>query len=353
MSEWQALVVRLGKIGTLPNSDFLEITTVMNEYPVILRKGSYKEGDLVSFIGYDSVVPDSEMFNFLAPPPKKDKNGNITEPSPPVGQVKERYRTIKAKKIRGVYSEGLIVDAPTGFQEGDSVIEYFGLTKRIYEEELPEAEKGSNENEVSPRTFSLSKYDLEGLAKYGYVFEEGEPVFIHEKCEGENCSITYYEDKLWVKSRNYFKREADDSHWWEVPHRLDLVNKLNQFPGLTFYGELYGNVKHFIYDCFVVDNKIQRKFRVFDIWEIAKNRFLDWEKVEEICKQVGLETVPLLYHGPWKTDRSLHELAEGKSTIGTCVKEGWVMRSEKESIHPKLGRKIIKLKGRDYKLFKG
>jgi hypothetical protein len=45
-------------------------------------------------------------------------------------------------------------------------------------------------------------------------------------------------------------------------------------------------------------------------------------------------------------------MAEGTSTIGTCVREGIVIRSVPEAWDPKLGRKIIKLKGRGYKLFK-
>jgi hypothetical protein len=193
------------------------------------------------------------------------------------------------------------------------------------------------------------------------------------------------EGKLWVRSRNYFKRNGYSksnkkksifvkiksffenaydycfgaakkdialSHWWEVPIRLDLKSKLKKYPGLAFWGELYGNVKHFHYDCEVVDGKIQREFRVFDIYDVKAKRFLEWSVVERISKSVGLKTVPVLYNGPWKSDHSFHDLAEGNSTIGSCVREGFVMRSVPEASHPKLGRKIIKLKGRGYKLFK-
>ena len=351
MSDWHATVLRLEVISSLQGSDFLELTTVMGEYPVILRKGEYKEGQLVAFIPYDSIVPDIETFHFLAKPIKRDKNGAILIPPPPVGQVGIKDRTIRAKKIRGTYSEGLIVPAPEGFKEGDSVIEYFGLVKREYEEELPE--KGSNENEVSPKTFNLFKYDLEGMAKYGYAFEENEPVIITEKIEGENCAVVYTEDKLWVRSRNYFKRESDDSHWWDVPHRLGLEEKLKSFPGLVVWFELYGNVKGWKYDCQVVDGRIQRAGRIFDVWDTKHKKFLEWEEVERIAQAIEMPTVPVLYKGQWKSDRSLHYLAEGQSTIGTCVREGFVMRSAPEQWHAKLGRKIIKLKGRDYKLTKG
>lgn len=386
MSDFHPCVTRIQKIEKHPNADTLSIATVMNEYPVVIKTGQYKVGDLVSYLCVDSVCPDTEEFNFLGSP-KRDKEGKIIS-QPSVGEIPERQRIIKSKLIRSVYSEGLLMPSPPGFEEGDSVIEHFGLNKRVYEEELPEVTKGSNDNEKSPRTFSLSKYDLEGMAKYGYAFEEGEQVLITEKAEGCNISFTYAEDKLWVKSRNYFKRNGFKnripyrlkdkikyfwnilisfiksffvsktkpvalSHWWEVPIRLDLETKLQKYPYLTVYCELIGEVKGFKYDCQVVNGKVQREVRVFDVWDIKNKKFLEWDEVEKISADIGLLTVPILYKGPWKTDRSLHDLAEGKSLFGDHVKEGWVMKSLPESSHPKLGRKIIKLKGRDYKLAKG
>jgi RNA ligase (TIGR02306 family) len=350
MTDFHPSIVKLGKIGTLPNSDFLEITTVYGEYPVIFRKGLYQEGQLVSFLPYDTVCPDNETFSFLAPQPKKDLDGNVVTPSPPVGQIPLRSRIIRAKKIRGVYSEGLLMPAPEGFQEGDSVTEHFGLTKRVYEEELPEHTRGNQE--VPPKTFSLFKYDLEGLAKYSSAFEEGEEVLITEKIEGENFTSVFLEDKLWVRSRNYFKKDEPDSHWWDVARHYNLADKLKALPGLAIWGEIYGGVKGWKYDCSVTNNRIQRKVRLFDIWDVTHHKFLEWDEVVRIADQIGIETVPVLYRGGWKTDRSLHVLAEGQSTIGSCVKEGWVMRSLPEKWHEKLGRKIVKLKGRDYKLAK-
>lgn len=342
MSDWLPKVIKIDKLEKHPHADALDIVNVMGVYPCIVRRGQYKEGDLVSWIPYDSVVPDIETFAFLAP-----KNTI----SYTVGNIPEKYRTIKAKKIRGMYSEGLIVDCPSSLKEGDCIIDYFGLTKRVYPEELPD--KIDAGTEKAPSSFSLFKYDLAGLAQYGYAFEEEEPVVITEKIEGENCAMVYMEDRLWVRSRNYFKRYSEDSQWWEVPNRMGLEDKLKQIPGLVIWGELYGAVKGWHYDCSRINNKIQREFRVFDIWDIFRKVFLNWDEVQKISNEIGLKTVPVLYRGPWKKDGSLNLLAEGKSTIGACVKEGWVMRSDPEGWHHRLGRKIIKLKGKDYKLAKG
>lgn len=350
MSDWDPKVIKLGRITNLPNSDFLSMTTIMNEFPVIIRKGEFYEGQLVAYLCNDTIVPDTEMWHWLAKPVKRDKDGTILIPPPPVGQVPIKDRTIKAKKIRNSYSEGIIVAAPIGFNEGDSVVEYFELSKRVYEEELPETI--DVDNEYGPKSFKLDKYDLEGLAKYGYVFEEGEPVVITEKIEGENCAFIYAEDRMWVKSRNWFKQESIYSTWWEFPHRVNLVERLKNFPNLVIYGESYGKVKGWKYDCETVDGKLQRNFRVFDVYDLKHKCFMDWSNVELVARQLELPTVPILYIGPWKGDRSLHELAEGISTIGSCVREGWVVRPMQEAWHEKLGRKILKLKGRGYKIIK-
>lgn len=354
MTDFLPQVIKIKEIQDVPNSNSLEFTIVMNEYPVVMKKGLWKVGDLAAFICYDSVVPDNEFFHFLAPAPKLNKDGTIKTPTPPVGQVPIKYRTIIPKRIRGFYSEGMLVEAPPNSQEGDSIIDYYGITKRVYEEELPDLpDKGPNDSEQGPKTFNLGKYDLAGIAQYGHLFQENEEVIIHEKLDGQNCSIVYAEDRLWVKSRRYWKKNVEFSHWWQIPNKMNLESKLKDFPNLAFQGELYGDVKHFHYDCEIVNHQIQRNFRVFDILNVEKHKYLEWEQVQELCAKVGFQTVPELYKGPWKTDRSLHSLAEGKSVIGTCVKEGFVVRSIPNKYDYKLGRKILKLKGRDYKIFKG
>ena len=390
MSEWRCEIVRLGKVEPLPNSDFLEVTTVWNEYPVIFRKGDYREGQLVSFLSYDTVVPDTLEFHFLAPPARKDKDGNVKSGTPPVGQVPEKHRTIRAKQMRGSYSEGLLMPCPPGFVEGQSVVEFYGLTKRVYTEEVEEKSprvKGINKHqagvESGPKYTKLSKYDLEPLAKYSGHFTEGEHVVICEKLEGENCTFLYTENRLWVKSRNQWKANQPfgyeksllkrtwksilkflgltkpdtkkaHSYWWETAVEFGLEEKLKNYPNLAVIGELYGSIPPWFYDCEVVDGVRKRKFRVFDIYDAKNNKFLEWSDVVRITNEIGLETVPVLYEGPWKTDRSLNELAEGPSVLGGCpCKEGFVVRAVPEATSRGLGRKIVKLKGRAYKLAKG
>lgn len=327
MSNWDPKVVKLGKIARHPNAETLEISTVLEDNTVIFKENQYKEGDLAAYIPYDTIASDHEVFSWL-----------------------EKKR-IKPMKLRGIFSEGILVPVPEGLQEGDSVVGYYNLFKYEYEEEA--AARIETDAENAPNHFHIPYYDLENLRKYLSSFSEGEEVLITEKIEGENISILHDGERLWVRSRNLFKKEESESHWWKTILELGLKEKLAEFPKLAIQGELYCGVKHFAYDGAVIDKKIQRKIRVFDIFDSNKMKYLEWDQVKDICSKVGIETVPELYKGPWKTDKSLYTLAEGQSTIGSCLREGFVMRSVPNNFDYRLsGRKIVKLKGEGYQIFK-
>jgi RNA ligase (TIGR02306 family) len=329
MSNWTPIVIRLTKIARHPNAETLEISQVLGDHTVIFKENQYKEGDLVSFIPYDTVCSDNPIFDFLG-----DK------------------KRIKPCRLRGIFSEAILVPAPPNSQEGDSVVEYYGLKKYEYEEEM--AARIEADTEKAPNHFQLPHYDLESLRKYIDRFEDGEQVVINEKLEGENCCIIYDGERLYVRSRHLFKVEKPESHWWEPALRDDLKTKLTKYPMLGMFCELYGRVKHFAYDAAPKKGGgYEGKIRIFDIWDTQSFKFLEWDEVKRICADVGIEAVPELYVGEWKADKSLYALAEGKSTIGTCVKEGFVMRSAPNAFDPYInGRKIVKLKSQDYQIFK-
>src|SRR5271157_2761841 len=119
MSDWQPQVVRIEKVEHHKDADALDIVTVLGDYPVITKRGEYKIGDVAGYIPIDSIVPDTEQFHFLCPKLYEKYEGDYGEvlqrmvgPKFPVGSVPEKYRIIKAKKIRGTYSQGMLVPVP-------------------------------------------------------------------------------------------------------------------------------------------------------------------------------------------------------------------------------------------------
>jgi RNA ligase (TIGR02306 family) len=99
MSEFHVVVTKLDKIERHPNADTLELSTVCG-YPVIFKENQYSPGDKVVYVPTDSLVPvDNPLFSFLVELDAFDKPKNVRE-----GKVR-----VKAKKLRGVYSIGLVV----------------------------------------------------------------------------------------------------------------------------------------------------------------------------------------------------------------------------------------------------
>ena len=355
MTEFNPSVVTIEKVERHPDADALDIATV-NGYPIVIKRDQYKVGQLVSYIPIDSVVDvTNPVFSFLSKP------------------------RIKAMRLRGVYSQGLLVDAPEGMKEGDSVQEFFGIKKFVYPEEMEEYIGISEEEkkkfffpdqkgliprqidggtESNPQGWKIPYYDLDALRKYKKLFTDGEEVVIMQKLDGENFSSCHDGDRLWVKSRNLYKRENPESKWWEVANRYNLKEKLAKYPMHAFFFEKVGSVTPFFYDCEVVNGSIQTKLYGFDIVNVKTGNFLDWQEAKSIFDELELPMAPVVYIGPWKEDCSLFELAEHDNVLksnhpkATVINEGIVIRPIKERIDNRLGRVILKLKSERYNLFK-
>lgn len=336
MTEWNPQVVKLTGITRHPAADTLEMAEVLGGYVVIFKEGRFKEGDLAGYVPVDTVCSDHPEFEWLG-----DK------------------KRIKAVRLRGVFSLGILAAAPEGMKEGDSIVDHYGLKKYVYEEEMPDVPGRLNANHASPpQGWGIPYYDLDSLRKSSQVLAEGEEVVITEKLDGSNAAFAYAPDAkdgdpLWVKSRNYYLKEDYDNMYWQAARNYNLKVALEDHAGLVFFGELYGHVKGFKYDCLVDQGKLTPKLRIFDIWDANKMKFLNWDEVEKITKEIGLETVPVLYKGPWKPGKELWSLAEGQSVLGNNVREGFVVRPAKERKNYRMERIIMKLKGETYLLKKG
>ena len=72
-----------------PNADSLSVVKVFDGYTVCVRTADWEGVDKGVYIPPDSVVPDTEQFKFL-----------------------EGHLRIKAKKLRGINSYGMLVPVP-------------------------------------------------------------------------------------------------------------------------------------------------------------------------------------------------------------------------------------------------
>lgn len=374
MTDWNPQVVKIEKVQNHPNADALDVVTVLGDYPVIVKRDEYKVNDLAAYIPIDSIVPDIQTYYFLCPKEyeKYEEDGEIKQrqigPKYPLGSVPEKYRIIKAKRIRDIYSQGMLVELPDPlpneypdtchqvWQAGESVVEVLNLTKweEPEEDNLPIMKTRSGNMASPPKGWAIPHYDIDGLRKYISCLNDNEEIVLSEKVHGSNASFCHDGEKLWVKSRNFYKKMDSDDPWWDIAIRYDLENKLSKFPMKVFFGELYGLVKGFRYDCEIVSGKLDSKIRFFDIWDVNTGRYLDYEPFLEMVAAAGLEAMPELYRGAWLGKELMYPYAEGLTTLGgKHIREGFVLRTVKERFEPRLNSRMqVKLVGEGYNLKK-
>ena len=325
MSEFHCVVVKLENIQKHPNADSLSIVQVHDGYPCIFRTIEFNDGDLAVYIPVDALVPLSDSrFSFLS------------------DRIDKEFSRIRAKKLRGVFSMGLLTKADPTWTLGQNVQEALKIKK--YEPEA-EMERTGGLTVVGPQ---IPVYDLESLRKYKNSILEGEEVVLTEKLHGANCRFMWDKEEFWYGSHRTFKKSGSDNLWCKVADKYGLKEKLFRYPGLAFYGEVHGSgvQKGFTYGA----QSGELLFRVFDIWDNNKHRWLDYLEMFKIASDASLNVVPELYRGPWST--SLLSLAEGNSTLAGHIREGFVVQAINEKWNEKIGRLKLKFIGEGFLLQK-
>lgn len=355
MSEFYVNTFKIDKVDNHPNADRLEFVKY-GGYSIVVAKGIWSPGDWAVYIPIDSILPREEKYSFLIPP--KDEHGT---PKWTIENCPENTLRIKAKKLRGIMSSGILVPIPPGINPEDwverSLHEEMGITK--WDGDNPEHKTFRNTGgtcEAMPRHFHFNCYtSLEHLKKRPFLLQEGEEVVILEKIHGANSRYIWdsERDRLWVGSKSQVKDAKGSSIWTSAARGRGLGEKVKKHPDHIFFGEVYGKVQNLNYG---VGNSVD--FLVFDIGRpIADgmNEYLNWDDVVKICNKIDLPTAPVLYRGPWTGDeRFIRNFSEGLSTLcDSHIREGFVVKPVVERVCPRFGRVALKFHGDSYLTQKG
>lgn len=329
MSEFHVEVVRLGKIARHPKADTLEITTVRGGYTVIFKENQYKEGDLVVFVPEDALVPlTDERWSYLRPSDWSEQSEDD----------RRKFARIKAMRLRGIFSMGVITNSESCWSVGQNVQNELNILK--WEPEIP-ATNGECERDPG---FLPVYTDIESLRRWPNILRIDEEVILTEKIHGANGRWLFNNERLWVGSHNNIKKDGPNL-WWNIAKKFDLENKLRKVPGIAIYGEVFGQVqKGFDYN--IPDGR--SSIALFDAMEIKHRRYLDYDEFLDIAKFLELPTAPILYRGLWNDE--LKKMSDGKTVIGNGkhIREGFVVRPIKERWTDEIGRVILKLVGEEY-----
>lgn len=302
MSTHEVRVVRLGSIESHPNADTLGITKIFG-FEVCVKLNEFHEDDLVVYIEPDYVVPN-------------------------VGRI-------RVKRLRGVYSQGLVIPAPEGSQEGDDVMEQLGIVRY----EPPESPVFGGEDAKGP-SGHFPVYDVENWRKWGRLFKPEEDVQVTEKIHGCNARFVWLDGQLHCGSRTRWKQNPGKNIWAKCIAKNPWIEVwCRRHEGVTIYGEIYGQVQNLKYGA----GKNDLFFAAFDLF----NRNSWMEINDEIWTDCYLPTVPLLYRGPYIPD-AIVGLSEGKSMLANHIREGCVIRPVPERCCVELGRLQLKCVSNQY-----
>lgn len=311
MSEHKVEVVRLGPIVKHENADTLGIVQVWG-YTAIVRLGDFTEGQLAVYIEPDYVVPDVERFAFLG-----------------------GKRRIKARRLRGVWSQGLLTAADSDMTEGENVMERLGIEH--YEPALHLGTDGDAEV-PHPSLAGLPKYDVDSWRRYGAaLLVPGEPIVVTEKIHGANARYAFRDGRMWCGSRTQWKREEDSSIWWRALRAAPWIAEWCEAnPNAVLYGEVFGQVQDLRYDTKPNDPP---RFAAFDV--LRGNVWVDASELHHGMLSVE-RLVPCVYAGPYDP-ATIEEMSRGDSHLAKHLAEGIVIKPARERTDPRLGRVALKL----------
>lgn len=316
MSKFEVVVVPV-ELEKHPNADSLSIVKVFDGYNCCVRTEDWIGIDKAAYIPPDSIVPNIPEFSFL-----------------------DGHLKIKARKLRGIESFGLLFPAPSGSNIGDDVAEILGIVH--YEPEMNALLKQGEMSTWPP--YPGKDYDMESWQKYRNEFIDGEDVIITEKLHGTNARFTFQDNTLWCGSHHTWKKPGDNLYFDAANKFAPWVKELCQVnPGAIFFGEIYGAVqKGFNYGRSQSD---PYQLRIFDIFK--ENNFLDYDVVKDIAEEY---LVPIVYRGPYSHE-VVTEHTNGKSLVlgASHIREGVVIKPTKEKFSGRLhGRLILKSVSIDY-----
>lgn len=390
----QAQVAVIGSVTKTPGSDRLHsytmkgmdwtvISSNINQTEESFGEPRYKEGDRIIYISIDSCIP-APLEAHLFPEGSK------------ITLEKGRIRTLK---LRGSYSQGMIVDindelealSPgiSKFKVGDDVTAALGIVK--YEppvSSIPAAMRGNLK-----RKHPLFK-EYNDIRNYRFytevgIFQEGEEVYVSAKLHGTSFRVAMlpthvppldlmdfkkgwkhffvilkkhikkklgllpkYEFCLGTRRTQLQDKPKDtktfyDTNLYQITSDMyKLHEKLK--PGEALYGEIVGEGIQKNYDYGFKEKSPFGRYGFYAYDVMINGRYLPAREFLTWCNDRGVTPVPVLGFIPYDLEK-FKELAGAKSCLNNQkIREGVVIKSVDEVPHPACGRRVFKIINQEY-----
>lgn len=269
-----ATIEEIKQIKPIDGADKIELASI-NGWDIVVKKDEYKKEDICIYVCIDTLVdPSFEAFSFL-----KDKNNS------------EQWARIKTIKLKGVFSQGLIISTNylpknINFNIGDDVSSYLPIKK--YEKLDVLVANGTTTHFEPFPTSIIPITDEDNLKTNIKVMEElrNKSVNITLKMDGSSMTVINKNGQFIVCSRRLILDEG--AVMYQYTNKEHFKNKLENM-NIAIQGEF----------CGPKINKNQMglniyKYYVFTIKNLDTNNYLSYDEMVDICKKLSLDYVPLI-----------------------------------------------------------
>lgn len=337
-SGYKVPLTTIKEIKEHPNADALELAVVYG-FEVIVKKDSYKVGDIVLYIPIDSIIPQ-DLEDHLFPADAKIK------------LTKHRIRQIRIRKYP---SQGMLIsiddiDAVYGFKPTSLEKDYAEKLKiEKYEPPAkgsPQAQNAAKKKKAKENSHFRKYNGLGNIKWFPTKFQEGEEVTVQEKIHGTNAragKMPFETNTIWKKIKGFFgmnpkfeecygsnnvqlqdrkryKGFYGEDLYGAVFGKIEVFNKIKE--GEQIFGEIYGEgiQKNYHY------GTREHKFVLFDVQKDGV--WLNPDEVKAYAEERGFDFIPEIYRGPFNLEK-MKELTLGDSVLAPSqkVREGIVIKS--------------------------
>lgn len=295
---------KIVRIDPIEGADQIEKATVLG-WEIVVKKGEYKSGDLSAYIQIDTVVPETDQFEFLRP----------------------RGFRVRTIKLRKQISQGLLVPLPPGdFNEGDDLTDIIGV-KKFQKEVEQKDERPKKPKMWYKKWWWIIKYrflvkifpalktvnragfptglvpitDEERIQNIPSVLEKykGKLFVVSEKLDGSSITLIYDGKKVRVCSRRFelfntqnewhrvYKETEFEKHLKVLAEFLDTKNIIVQG---EFIGKPQGNRYNLQSDEIRLFNIYANGKRINqDLFYTVCNRSIGWNQVIGPHARINLE----------------------------------------------------------------
>jgi RNA ligase (TIGR02306 family) len=279
-------------------------------------------------------------------------------------------KVLKTKKMRGTLSQGLLAPLhwvtdyipvddlersskfynldPTSLNENDDVTEILQVKKWVPKEEMS---LYTNDGTKGAFPILVRKTDEERVQNCSRKLSElrGVNVVVTQKYDGTSTTYMCFENNFTVCGRNnaLLVETTGDFHYFEIAKRYSLKeNMLKLGKNLAIQGEIIGQKKDGKFKVNGNRHKVSDfEFYVFNIFDIDRQYYLNWDEILEIVNPLGLKTVPVIYRGimqdKWLSVESLIELATEQRYDTEEICEGIVVKTDLPYGYPRTSFKVI------------